>query len=226
MLFLRLGAEMLDWNATAEPTGEGGVEEPHKISHRQVFVITGPARSGKSEWAETLAHQLSARSPVVYIATAQIDPTDAEWQARIQQHQRRRPADWPVLPVPIALAATIQEAAPHSCLLIDSLGTWLANLLDQDDTTWADTVADFLASVQTSTSTLIFVSEETGWGVVPAYPLGRLFRDRLGHLTRQLAPLADAVYLVTGGYVLNLSQLGQPLATALSLHPTAPQPKI
>jgi len=27
---------------------------------------------------------------------------------------------------------------------------------------------------------------ETGWGVVPAYPIGRTFRDRLGSLVRRL----------------------------------------
>ena len=43
------------------------------------------------------------------------------------------------------------------------------------------------------------------------YPLGRTFRDRLGHLTRQISAIADTVYLVTAGYALNLSQLGTPL---------------
>ncbi|MCC5625437.1 bifunctional adenosylcobinamide kinase/adenosylcobinamide-phosphate guanylyltransferase, partial [Nostoc sp. CHAB 5715] len=54
-------------------------------------------------------------------------------------------------------------------------------------------------------------AEEVGWGVVPAYPLGRAFRDRLGSLVRQLGVLSDTVYLVTGGHVLNLSILGYPL---------------
>ncbi|NJO20766.1 MAG: bifunctional adenosylcobinamide kinase/adenosylcobinamide-phosphate guanylyltransferase, partial [Spirulinaceae cyanobacterium RM2_2_10] len=49
------------------------------------------------------------------------------------------------------------------------------------------------------------------WGVVPAYPLGRQFRDRLGHLTRRVGAIATAVYLVTGGYAIDLVQLGQPL---------------
>jgi adenosylcobinamide kinase/adenosylcobinamide-phosphate guanylyltransferase len=56
------------------------------------------------------------------------------------------------------------------------------------------------------------VGEETGWGVVPAYPLGRTFRDRLGGLIRRLGSVADTVYLVTGGHALNLSQLGVPFS--------------
>ena len=55
------------------------------------------------------------------------------------------------------------------------------------------------------------MAEETGWGVVPAYSTGRLFRDRLGNLVRRLGAIANPVYLVTGGHVLNLSTLGFPL---------------
>jgi adenosylcobinamide kinase/adenosylcobinamide-phosphate guanylyltransferase len=39
------------------------------------ILVTGPARSGKSEWAETLAAQ--ADRAIVYVATAQIYPNDA-----------------------------------------------------------------------------------------------------------------------------------------------------
>ncbi|MEO1127399.1 MAG: bifunctional adenosylcobinamide kinase/adenosylcobinamide-phosphate guanylyltransferase, partial [Cyanobacteria bacterium J06639_16] len=46
---------------------------------------------------------------------------------------------------------------------------------------------------------------------VPAYEVGRLFRDRLGEVTRKIGAIADAVYLVTAGYALNLSQLGHPV---------------
>jgi adenosylcobinamide kinase / adenosylcobinamide-phosphate guanylyltransferase len=178
-------------------------------SAAQLILVTGPARSGKSEWAETLASQ--ANQSVVYVATAQIDPTDQEWADRIARHRDRRPANWSTQHIPIELAATIRSASPHECLLIDSLGTWLANLLEQDETTWATTEADLLLSLQQTSSRVILVAEETGWGVVPAYPIGRLFRDRLGNLTRKIGAISDAVYLVTAGYVLNLTNLGFPL---------------
>jgi adenosylcobinamide kinase / adenosylcobinamide-phosphate guanylyltransferase len=170
------------------------------------ILVTGPARSGKSAWAEHLAAESGL--PVIYIATAQVDEHDQEWQARIQQHQQRRPATWQTQQVPIELAASLLNAPPQTCLLIDSLGTWLANLLEQDEATWAATVAQLLAAVQCSPALLVWVSEETGWGVVPAYPVGRLFRDRLGQLTQQLARVSTSVYLVTAGYALPLDQLG------------------
>jgi adenosylcobinamide kinase/adenosylcobinamide-phosphate guanylyltransferase len=176
-----------------------------------LVLVTGPARSGKSEWAETLASR--SGKAVIYVATSQLDPTDQEWQARIERHRRRRPATWQTLQGPIDLAHTLQTAAASECLLIDSLGTWLANFLAQPDAIWEATQQQLLTSLQHRAAEVIVVAEETGWGVVPAYPLGRSFRDRLGSLTRQIGTVADRVDLVTAGYVLNLSALGTPLRT-------------
>jgi adenosylcobinamide kinase/adenosylcobinamide-phosphate guanylyltransferase len=181
---------------------------------RQLILVTGPARSGKSEWAENLAEQ-SGKS-VIYVATAQSSPDDLEWQARIVKHQQRRPTNWKTQLVPIDLAATLHTTTPAHCLLIDSLGTWLANQLDQDEVTWEQTLKELLISLETADSDVILVSEETGWGVVPAYPIGRVFRDRLGTLTREIGAIATSTYLVTGGHVLNLSRLGSPLSQLLN----------
>jgi adenosylcobinamide kinase / adenosylcobinamide-phosphate guanylyltransferase len=175
----------------------------------KVVLVTGPSRSGKSEWAETLAGQ--SRKAVVYVATAIIDPKDSEWQERIEQHQKRRPSNWTTLTVPEQLSATLADAKPNTCLLVDSLGTWIANLLQQEDADWENTVTEFLDTVDLVAAEMIFVAEETGWGVVPAYPIGRKFRDRLGSVVRHLGAISHTVYLVTGGHVLNLSLLGSPL---------------
>lgn len=172
-------------------------------------LVIGPARSGKSEWAEALAYR--SNLPVIYIATARTNPEDPEWEQRLQQHRKRRPAHWQTLEVPLHLAESLRSAVPQTCLLVDSLGTWLANLLDQEQNQWEQTLADFLASLAVTPAQVILVAEEVGWGVVPAYPLGRTFRDRLGTLVRQIGTMAQSVYLVTGGHALNLSALGTPL---------------
>ncbi len=175
----------------------------------KVILVTGPARSGKSEWAETLA-TMSKRT-VVYVATATQNSSDEEWYKRILKHQKRRPQDWVTLEVPVGLSAALANAKPTNCLLIDSLGTWVANLLSENDNVWENTVQEFLETVEMLACEMIFVAEETGWGVIPAYPIGRTFRDRLGDLTRQLGRISQDVYLVTGGHVINLSILGYPL---------------
>ena len=180
----------------------------------KVILVTGPARSGKSEWAEILAIQ--SKKPVVYIATATNNPNDKEWNQRIEQHQKRRPPEWSTLEVPIDLPAFLADATPNTCMLVDSLGTWVANLLEEDESTWETIVEDFLDTVNLVAAQMIFVAEETGWGVVPAYPVGRVFRDRLGSLVRKLGTISQDVYLVTGGHVLNLSLLGYPLPDSKS----------
>jgi adenosylcobinamide kinase / adenosylcobinamide-phosphate guanylyltransferase len=177
---------------------------------QQPILVTGAARSGKSEWAETLARQTT--KAVTYIATATVDPDDREWQARIDRHQQRRPATWQTKMAVVDLARTIESARASDFLLIDSLGTWVANLLDRSDVEWENLTRELLQVSAESLATIVMVAEETGWGVVPAYPSGRLFRDRLGMLTRQVGAIANPVYLVTGGHVLNLSQLGHKLA--------------
>lgn len=176
----------------------------------RIILVTGPAKSGKSEWAETLA--LRSDKSIFYVATAKCDQTDWEWLLRIEQHRDRRPSEWVTLEVPHNLVETIKSTPSSSCLLIDSLGTWVANLLEEDNTSWEKIEKNLIFNLeQVGSKDVILVAEETGWGVVPAYATGRLFRDRLGNLVRRLGAIANPVYLVTGGHVLNLSTLGFPL---------------
>lgn len=178
-------------------------------SHSKILV-TGASSSGKSEFAEAIAQQ-SGKS-VIYIATAKVDESDREWRSKIWKHQQRRPKTWTTLNADINLADCLERASASECLLIDSLGTWVANYIESEDTIWQKTGDRFLASLKATTATTIIVGEETGWGVVPAYAMGRLFRDRLGYLSRQVGNVVETTYLVVGGHVLNLSVLGEPLS--------------
>jgi adenosylcobinamide kinase/adenosylcobinamide-phosphate guanylyltransferase len=180
------------------------------IAPKQLILVTGPARSGKSEWAETLA--VRSEKSVIYIATARVDPADGEWQTRIEKHKNRRPSNWTTEEVPVELSEAIATYShSDSCILLDSLGTWVANLLETDEAEWQKQQQVLLESLSQARGDVILVAEETGWGVVPAFPVGRLFRDRLGSLVRLLGAIANPVYLVAGGHVLNLSALGSPL---------------
>ncbi|MEL6259726.1 MAG: bifunctional adenosylcobinamide kinase/adenosylcobinamide-phosphate guanylyltransferase [Cyanobacteria bacterium J06626_6] len=180
-----------------------------------VILITGPSRSGKSEWAEGLATQLAAQhgQQVIYVATAQTNPQDADWQARIDQHRQRRPKAWQCREVPRAIAPILNQSNQEHCLLIDSLGTWLANFIEQDTEQWQHEQQRLLEALHNTPANVILVAEETGWGVVPAYELGRRFRDRLGALSRAVGEIATDIYLVTSGYAIPISALGQPVNT-------------
>lgn len=179
------------------------------MAKNQVTLVLGPASSGKSEWAEKLAKQ--SNHPVTYVATAIADPNDPGWQKKLQKHASRRPTSWQTQEIPTALAEFIAQGTAQDCLLIDSLGTWVANLLVETEAEWEVTLTHFLDTLQQTSSQVILVGEETGWGVIPAYKSGRIFRDRLGNLTRQIGENATEVYLVTGGYALPLKAMGYPL---------------
>jgi adenosylcobinamide kinase / adenosylcobinamide-phosphate guanylyltransferase len=175
----------------------------------RLILVTGPARSGKSEWAESLA--IAMGQPILYIATSINDPNDLEWQARIAAHQIRRPIDWETWEIPEELSESLIQVPPHTTILVDSLGTWIANLLETSNAEWLQIMQNLLTILNTMPCPVILVAEEVGWGIVPAYPLGRSFRDRLGRLVREIGAIADQVYLVTGGYALDLRQLGTPI---------------
>jgi adenosylcobinamide kinase/adenosylcobinamide-phosphate guanylyltransferase len=172
-----------------------------------LILVTGAANSGKSEWAEYLA--IKTQQPLIYIATGQKNESDPEWMEKIEVHQKRRTSQWQTWEIPQELPSAITQIPVDSCTLIDSLGTWVANYLEAEDALWQKQTEELIFNLQNAQSSpIILVAEETGWGVVPAYELGRLFRRRLGILTRQIGTIADRVYLVVGGYAVDVSQIG------------------
>ena len=179
-----------------------------------LILVTGAANSGKSEWAEYLAQ--NSQKPLIYIATAQKNEDDTEWMAKIKLHQQRRSDLWQTWEVPLDLPTAIVNLPDNHGVLIDSLGTWVANYLTIEEQVWEQQLQLFLTNLSQVggvTAPIIIVAEETGWGVVPAYELGRLFRSRLGKLTRQVGSIVDRVYLVVGGHAVDVSKIGINLAS-------------
>ena len=184
-----------------------------------LILVTGAANSGKSEWAEYLA--IRTNQPLIYIATGQKNEDDQEWMRKIKAHQKRRAlfSQWETWEIAQQLPCAITDIPANSCTLIDSLGTWVANSLEVEESMWQKQTEQFVLNIQNApSSTIIMVAEETGWGVVPAYELGRIFRSRLGKLTREIGTIADQVYLVVGGYAVDVSQIGINLNQIVTNH--------
>ena len=59
----------------------------------KTILITGGARSGKSDFAQQLA--LKLQNPVIFVATAEAG--DEEMRVRIEQHKKARPLLRPML---------------------------------------------------------------------------------------------------------------------------------
>jgi histidinol-phosphate aminotransferase len=188
----------------AMPRGTVPAGTRKRPAGRRVLVLGG-SRSGKSRHAEQL---IASAAPVTYVATAHGDPADAEWTARIERHRARRPGGWAT--VETADPAKLIHQAAAGALLLDSVTTWLARVMDDcgcwsevtpedADRRLADAVDTLVGAWTAAEVTIVAVSDEVGSGVVPGTVSGRRFRDALGELNQRLAAAADEVWLVTAG---------------------------
>jgi adenosylcobinamide kinase / adenosylcobinamide-phosphate guanylyltransferase len=193
----------------------------------RLILILGGARSGKSTFAERLA--ASNGKSVAFIATA--TASDDEMRERIARHRASRPGKWHTLEEPLDLAGAVQQAYKLAdVLLLDCVTLWLGNVLSQElgqqesddggkedlhisnklfDERCLKQMEALLAVVQSAEShkTLIVVSNEVGLGIVPAYALGRVYRDTLGYVNQRLAKAADRVYLMVAGMAVDIKRL-------------------
>jgi adenosylcobinamide kinase/adenosylcobinamide-phosphate guanylyltransferase len=195
----RLRELMATWGARVPDDGEvisttDGVPAPTRRGPRRVLVLGG-ARSGKSRYAESL---LLAEPDVTYVATSFPRPDDVEWQHRVEQHRKRRPANWRTVET-LDIATAIQ---PGSATLVECVTLWLGAALDEADL--AERCDRLVVAVEDASDPLVLVSNEVGDGVVPVSESGRRFRDELGTLNARLAAVCDEVWKVTAGIPVRL----------------------
>jgi adenosylcobinamide kinase / adenosylcobinamide-phosphate guanylyltransferase len=168
-----------------------------------VTLVLGGARSGKSRYAQQLAEQ-SHR--VVLVATAKV--TDDEMHAKIERHREDRPKNWLTVEEPLELAKVLEEHERNSeVIVVDCLTIFAANLLETEgeNSEAIDRRVEVLcAALQRVQCNVVLVSNEVGSGVVPAYPLGRRYRDVLGEMNQKVARVADDVVLMVAGLPLAL----------------------
>lgn len=165
-----------------------------------IIYISGGARSGKSRYAQNLAESLSPHP--IYLATAQA--LDSEMQQRIVRHQQDRDASWQNVEEPLDLAGALRRHDGEGrVILIDCLTLWLSNLMfaNQDITQCRTALCALLPTLH---STLIFVSNEIGMGIVPDNALSRSFRDEAGRLNQDIAALSHQAYFMVSGLPLRL----------------------
>lgn len=165
-------------------------------------LILGGARSGKSRLAEKLAAESGCA--VTYIATSQ--PLDGEMNERVRHHRERRPEHWALIEEPIELARVLRDnARSDACLLVDCLTLWLTNLLMLEDLQRLNAERDaLLECLAELPGEILFVSNETGMGVVPLGELTRRYVDEAGWLHQALAERCQRVVLTVAGLPLTL----------------------
>lgn len=180
--------------------------------------MLGGVRSGKSAYAEGLAKR--SDGSVLYVATATAG--DDEMRRRIEEHRRRRPESWRTAEIPLGVGAALRASLPGiDVVLLDCLSVLISNVLlhneaadeDQGVALYARAEAAvqreidrLLECYNDSSATFVVVSNEVGLGVVPPYPLGRVYRDLLGMANQNIARCADEVYLLVAGVAVELKK--------------------
>jgi len=186
------------------------------VNRGKFILVLGGARSGKSEFAENLANDLAPS--VTYVATAAAG--DGEMTRRIENHRSRRPPGWKTVEETHLLPEVLREhGSTPGVVLVDCLTVWLTNLLLDESIPYPgapdEAKEDFITSKVSELANralecrahVLLVANEVGMGIVPAYPLGRLFRDVAGRANRHLAGMADEVYFVAAGLALEMKSI-------------------
>ena len=169
-------------------------------------LILGGARSGKSSFAEKIARE--AGKSVLFIATATAD--DSEMAERIRNHQASRPAHWQTLELAHDLGRNL-TAPIAEVVIVDCITLLVSNiLLSLPENAPPEVVIhklqaeidELIAAQARLGGQWLLVSNEVGLGLVPPYPLGRVYRDALGWANQSLARAASRVILMVAGIPL------------------------
>ena len=161
--------------------------------HKSIL-ITGGARSGKSQLAEKLALRPMGRA--IYIATSEV--WDDEMAERVAVHQARRGPEWQTIHAPRDLVSALQKSDGDAPRLVDCLTLWLSNLM-LDGADWRDAGERLVRALDAQTAPVILVTNEVGGGIVPENKLAREFRDAAGWLNQTVAEACESVWLSVAG---------------------------
>ena len=188
--------------------------------------------------AAQLAEPLGGR--VTYIATSEAHDGEMEQRVsahRVSRPSAWTTVECPI-EVPAAVRAAAGSAGAPPVVLLDCVTLWVTNLLfsggafggsvppedgynydkdllpaDEERAAAARVtvaVEGLVAAVAATGVILVAVTNEVGLGVVPEYPLARLYRDQLGWANQRLARDADGLYLLVSGHALDLKALARP----------------
>lgn len=177
----------------------------------RTILVTGGARSGKSAYAESI---YQGEHDVVYIATAKM--TGDEMRDRIKNHQLARPQTWKTFEGTYNLHEAISEAKHY---LLDCITILTSNIMFDMAKDCEKIPLDIQKSVEKKIlselklliqcvrqieGTLVMVTNEVGYSVVPENHIARVYRDIVGRVNQHVASLCDEVYLVACGIPLRL----------------------
>ena len=172
---------------------------------REIVLITGGARSGKSRYAEKRALGLGPR--LLYLATGEAG--DEEMARRITEHKKRRGENWITVEEPLEVGkALLAHQGKIDCVVVDCLTLWVSNLLiRRGEEGVKSAVKDLVDKSAHFDFHLLLVANEVGWGIVPDNALARQFRDLAGWANQQIGAVATEVILMVAGAPLTVKKI-------------------
>ena len=179
--------------------------KPIVKNFKGLITITGPTKSGKSQLAEFL---IKDQESITYIATSKPRENDPEWQKRISIHRQRRPDKWKLIEHPLDICKAILSTKNDEIFLLDSIGGLVEQHLTDNQDDWESFQIKFINCLLNNNLGIIVVTEEVGWGIVPATALGHIFRERLTSLTSLLFQNSSRKWLAVNGTAIDLDKIG------------------
>ena len=167
-------------------------------------LLLGGARSGKSTFAVELGRAWAGS--VTFLATA--EPLDDDMTHRIDRHRAERPP-WATVEEPLDLDGALGAVAADHLVIVDCLTLWVSNLLlagvgEEQIAERARAAAEIAAA---RPAPVVAITNEVGWGIVPANELARVYQDALGRTNQCWAAAAARSLLLVAGRAV---QLGDP----------------
>lgn len=163
-------------------------------------IVTGGARSGKSDYAVGLAEKYSPR-----VLVAPATPVDKEMARRIERHRRKRGPEWRTVEEPYEVEEAVrQQLSAAGVIVIDCVTIWISNLLisGEDEERILERVDKLAEIISRKPANLIVVTNEVGSGIVPSNEISRKFRDLAGLANRKLAGACELAVLMAMGIPL------------------------
>ena len=178
-----------------------------------IIYVTGGAKSGKSKFAEDLLLSLNdGKQKNVYLATSVV--FDEEMKKKVELHKARRKDNW----ITQSLEEMMNENKKNN-MLVDCLTNMISNIIfENEEIDWekpeknqlekcdrnVEKEVQNLCKIFKNFENVVIVSNEVGMGLVPAYPLGRYFREIAGKMNQVVAEKADEVYFVVSGIPMKI----------------------
>ncbi len=175
-----------------------------------ISIVTGGARSGKSEFAESLI-----KGDAIYIATA--ENFDDEMDVRIKKHIKRRDESGIKWRTVECLKNFDGLSGEEKYVLFDSLGVFVSNIMfsktadDLSDKSIEETILvvrkeleKLLDWARENDKELVIVTDEVGMSIIPESKVARVYRDLIGTINKEVAAKCDRAYFVCMGLEVRL----------------------